>query len=86
MIHDFKNDPILQVSSQEISMSSKYDFEDGGFLKHIAEFLHTSQESRNMTIYDVKNDPILQVSSQEPSTSSKYNFEDAGFLKHSSSC
>ena len=24
-----KNDPILQVSSQEPSMSSKYDFEDG---------------------------------------------------------
>ena len=35
MIHDVKNDPILQVSSQEPSMYSKYDFEDVGFLTHI---------------------------------------------------
>ena len=31
-IYDVKNDPILQVSSREPSVSSKYDFEDGGFL------------------------------------------------------
>ena len=29
-IHDVKDDPILQVSSQEPSVSSKYDFEKGG--------------------------------------------------------
>ena len=33
MIHDVKDDPILQDSSQELSTSSKYDFKDGGFLK-----------------------------------------------------
>ena len=32
MIRDVKDDRILQDSSQESSMSSKYDFEDGGFL------------------------------------------------------
>ena len=30
MIQHVKDDPILQVSSQEPSESSKYDFEDGG--------------------------------------------------------
>ena len=34
MIHDVKNDSILQVSSQDLSKFLKYDFEDGGFLKH----------------------------------------------------
>ena len=32
MIHDVKDDPIIQVSSQEPTMSSKYNFEDGGVL------------------------------------------------------
>jgi hypothetical protein len=35
MIHNVKNDPILLDSSQEWSMSSKYDLEDGGFLTHL---------------------------------------------------
>ena len=30
MIQHVQYDPILQVSSQEPSASSKYDFEDGG--------------------------------------------------------
>ena len=34
MIYEVKVDPILQVSSQEPSMSSKYNFEDRGFLTH----------------------------------------------------
>ena len=34
MIPNVKNDPILQVSSQEPSTFSKYDFEDGGILTH----------------------------------------------------
>ena len=29
-----EDDPILQDSSQEPSVSSKYDFEDGGLLRH----------------------------------------------------
>ena len=33
-MHNVNDDPILTESSQEPSMSSKYDFEDGGFLKH----------------------------------------------------
>ena len=33
-IHDVKDDPILQNASQKPSMSSKYDFEDRGFLTH----------------------------------------------------
>ena len=86
-----KDDSILKVSSQEPSTSSKYDFEDGGFLTHFyscqrAEIWQTSQDSHIMTIHDVKNDPILQVSSQEPSTSSKYDFEDGRFLAHFYSC
>ena len=32
MIQDVKDDLILQDFSQEPSTSSKYDFEDGGFL------------------------------------------------------
>ena len=34
MIHDIEDDHILQDSIQESSMSSKYDFENGGFLIH----------------------------------------------------
>ena len=34
IIYDAKDDPILQYSSQKPSKSSKYDFEDGGFLTH----------------------------------------------------
>jgi len=34
MTQHVKDDPILQISSQEPSASSKYDFEDRGFLKH----------------------------------------------------
>ena len=34
LIQQVKDDPILQVSSQEPSVSTKYDFEDGGFLTH----------------------------------------------------
>ena len=33
MIHSVKNYPILQVSSQEHSASSRYDFKDGGVLE-----------------------------------------------------
>ena len=34
MIYDIKDDPILQDSSQEPSMSSKYDFKDNRCLIH----------------------------------------------------
>ena len=34
MIQYVKDDPILQVTSQEPSASSKYDLKDGGFLRH----------------------------------------------------
>ena len=32
MIHDVKDDPIPKDSSQELSMSSKYDFQGQGVL------------------------------------------------------
>ena len=34
MIHDVKNDSILQISSKELSTSLKYDFKDGGVVTH----------------------------------------------------
>ncbi len=73
MICDVKDDPILQVSNQEPSMSSKAP--NIGFLSQIMLDLHqtfriSSQSSIYMT-YDVKDDAILQVSNQEPSMSSK---------------
>ena len=37
MIQHVKDDPILQVSSQEPSVSSKYDFEDGGVLEALSK-------------------------------------------------
>ena len=51
MIQHFQYDPILQVSRQEPSASSKYDLKD--------EIWYTNQESHIMTIHDVKDDPIL---------------------------
>ena len=85
VIQHVKNYPILQDSSQEPSMSSKYGLEGWGVLDTLviilrAEILHTSQESHMMMIYDVKEDPILQVSSQDPSTSSKYGLRSQGVL------
>ena len=85
-----KNDPILQVSSQEPSTSSKYEFEDGG--SWLTSFqarelrLGTRVKFTDHEIYDVKNNPILQVASQEPSTSSKYDFKEEFFFQQSYSC
>ena len=39
MIQRFKDDPILQVSSQEPSASSKYDFEDEGVLEALLNMI-----------------------------------------------
>ena len=91
MIHDVKDDPILQDSSQEPSMSSKYDFQDVGFLTHFSsckksENWHISEEPHIMIIYGVKDDPILPDSREEPSTSSKIDFEDGFFLTDFESC
>ena len=41
MIQHIKDDPILQVSSQEPSSSSKYDFEDGGVLEALLNMLES---------------------------------------------
>ena len=41
MIHDVKDDPILQVSSQVPSESSKYDFEDGEVLEALLIMLES---------------------------------------------
>ena len=59
MIHDVKNDSILQVSSQEPSMSSEYDFEDRGVLDTLPlmpESLNLANKSR-ITYHD---DPWCQ--------------------------
>ena len=41
MLYDVKDDPIIQVSSQEPSTSSKYDFEDGGVLEALLNMLES---------------------------------------------
>ena len=41
MIYYVKDDPVLQVSSQEPSTSSKYDFEDGGVLEALPNMLES---------------------------------------------
>ena len=41
MTQHVKDDPILQVSSQEPSASSKYDFEDGGVLEALLNMLES---------------------------------------------
>ena len=41
MIQHIQYDPILQVSSQEPSASSKYDFEDGGVLEALLIMLES---------------------------------------------
>ena len=40
-ILDVKDDPVLQVFSQEPSVSSKYDFEDGGVLEALLIMLES---------------------------------------------
>ena len=41
MIQHVKDDLILQVFSQEPSVSSKYDFEDGGVLEALLNMLES---------------------------------------------
>ena len=41
MVQHVKDDPVLQVSSQEPSMSSKYDFEDGGVLEALLNIVES---------------------------------------------
>ena len=41
MIQHVKDDPILEVSSQEPSASSKYDFKDGGVLEALLNMLES---------------------------------------------
>jgi hypothetical protein len=41
LIQHIKDDPILQVSSQEPSASSKYDFEDRGVLEALLNMLES---------------------------------------------
>ena len=79
MIYDVKDDPILQVSSQEPSTSSKSP--SCTFFSQIMSDLDQTFKigplaTNDFIFYfqlddDVKDDPILQVSSQEHSTSSK---------------
>ena len=85
--HDVKNYPILKVSSQGQSMSSKYDLRERVFLIHFyvwwrAENCHTSKKSHVSDAHDIKNYPILMVSSQEQSMSFENELKERVFLSH----
>ena len=74
MIYDVKDDPILQVSNQEPSMSSKPPtkaFSASQIMSDLHQTFRISSQSSINMIYDIKDDPILHVSNQEPSLSSK---------------
>ena len=76
---DTKYDQIIQNSSQEPLMSSKYDCVLDAFIIMLGSWkFKYNSEWKIMLIHDVKfdirDDPILQNSSQEPSTSYKYDF------------
>ena len=69
MIHHIKDDPILQVSGQEPSVSSKYDFEDRGVLNTLLFMLESwnlAHKSR-ITYHD---DPWCQEWPHPPSIES----------------
>jgi len=68
-IQDVKNDPILQVSSQEPSTSSKYDFEDGGVLDTLLFMLEcwNLAHKSKITYHD---DPLCQEWLHPPSIQS----------------
>ena len=73
MIYEIKDDPYLQVSNQEPSMSSKFPtyLSQLNCVQYWSNCQDISILSNN--IFDVKDDHILQVSSQEPSMSSKFH-------------
>ena len=78
IIHEIKDDPVLLVSNQEPSMTSKYP----SSLPHILDTFLIERSTQNFQgiflrvkkniIHDVKDDPSLHVSDQEPSMSYKY--------------
>ena len=82
MIHhnkfDFKDDSVLQISSQEPTMSFNYNYvhDTLNIMLGSWKFEYKSWMT-NYVDSDVKNDirnyPILQLSSQESSMSSKYD-------------
>ena len=70
-IHDVKDGPVLQVSFQEPSMSSKYPHEGPPILDTLLIKISTQNFQgivfgSNRVIYDIMDDPIIQVSGQEP--------------------
>ena len=79
MIHDIKFDTndcsILQISSQEPSMSSKNDCVLDALFITLGSWKSEYKEWHIMLIqgvkFDTENDTALQNSSQEPSMSSK---------------
>ena len=72
MIYDVKDDPILQVSSQEPSTFSKSQMKpDTWIMLDLHQNFRISSWSFSNMIYDVKDDPILQISSHKLSTSLK---------------
>lgn len=74
-IHDFKDNPILYVPSQESAMSSRYGLQGRGFLTQFnnarADIWHKSQETYMMMICDIEDDLFFQIPGQVLSMSSK---------------
>ena len=79
MFHDVKDNLNLQDSSQELSMSSKYDFKDAWYTS-----IHAIKQKfgTKVKIQIKRWSSILGEFSKEPSTSSDYNFNDRGSLTH----
>ena len=87
MIHDVNSEPIPQVSSQDISMYSKYDLKDRVFLTQFysckrATNWNICQELHIHVINGVKHNSTFPENSQEPSMSSKKDFKDMMFLTY----
>ena len=81
MVHDIKDYPIIQDSSQEPSQSMTSRTGNSlHYYNYPREGKFGVQESQKMMIHNVKDDPILQDSSQEPLKFSKYEFQDRGVL------
>ena len=70
-VYEVKDDPVLQVSCQEHSMSSKNTYEGSPILDTL--LIKISKQNFQVIFIGVKQGhPCYQVSCQEPSMSSKY--------------
>ena len=85
VIHDIKDYPVIQLSFQEPSTSSKHSHEGPHILDTLLMQILTQNYQGtflgvNKVIHDIKDDPVIQVSCQEPSMFSKYPQEGPPIL------